>query len=295
MRDALVICTRHRPDDLRLCLETIAALTVRPDTVLIVDSSDDDRTRLIADEFGHAYIHTDPGLTRQRNIAVRTLPEQTEIVHFVDDDTLITPSYIEAIRREFADEAVGGVGGVMSNAPEPRPSLSARFFLLDSRRPGAVLSSGRNILATGIAEACDVQWLSGCAMSFRRRVLATEPFDEELGGYCMGEDVEYSLRVGRRWRLRVTPAAVLEHRTSPVNRMSPVRYSAAEMVARYRRVRRYGRRIDIAWFWWSAVGDLVIGAGGAVLRLQRSRLPRAAGVAMGCYYVLRGDHRLVTG
>ena len=79
--------------------------------------------------------------------------------------------------------------------------------MLDSPRTGRVLPSGRNPLVVDVLSVTEVDWLSGCSMSFRRAVFEMFSFNEELTGYGLGEDVEFSYRVHQRGRLLVTPDA----------------------------------------------------------------------------------------
>ncbi len=57
----------------------------------------------------------------------------------------------------------------------------------------------------------DVDCLSGCNMTFRKAVFSECCFDEWFTDYGIGEDVEFSYRVSRGWRLKVTPTAKLVH------------------------------------------------------------------------------------
>ena len=75
---SLVICTKNRCYDLKECLDSIARQTIFPEELIVVDSSTDRMTeQLIEDykkvlEFPIRYIHTEPGLTKQRNIGAKS-------------------------------------------------------------------------------------------------------------------------------------------------------------------------------------------------------------------------------
>jgi len=290
VNDALVICTRNRPDDVRSCLRSVEAQHELPAAVLVIDASDGDDTRAVAEEFEWVrYLRAAPGLTRQRNAAIRALGSDVELVHFVDDDVVLDERYVGEIRRAFAEADVGGVGGMIANAPQPRPYLLRRIFLLDSRRPGALLRSGRNILGTGLHDTADVDWLSGCCMSFRAEVLRAHAFDESMTGYALGEDVDYSIRVGHEHRLVISPFALVQHLSSPLNRLSIVQWSAGEVVARYARVRRYPDRFDLGSFWWSVLGEFFLAVAASAIHVRRSPLLRARAVALGCWRIARRE------
>lgn len=296
MKDAVVICTRDRPDDVRRCLESIFVQTELPSHVVVADSSVEYATEGVVRSFpGASHLRVEPGLTKQRNSAVASLPLGTEVVHFVDDDVLMDSDYLAAVKREFCDPSVVGVGGVVSNVPERKPRLLYRLFLLDSRRPGAVLRSGRNVIAAGVRQPTLVDWLSGCSMSFRIGVLLNHQFEESLTGYCFGEDVEYCLRVADQGALVVTPYARVEHRTSTINRYSALRWHSNEIVARYWRVRRFPVRMSRLAFWWSLAGQLMLPLAKSALLRQRSLLIPAYAVVAGSWTIFRRKGELVEG
>lgn len=77
---SVIICTRNRPDDLRVCLDSIATQTMMPWEWLIVDSSDIPLSEqrvfteyFLVDVFPNKeliYIHNKPGLIHQRNVGI---------------------------------------------------------------------------------------------------------------------------------------------------------------------------------------------------------------------------------
>ena len=149
---------------------------------------------------------TSPGLTRQRMVGVEALSADTEVVHFLDDDVVLEEGYFEAIEDCFAaDQLVLGVSPLAQSADRPPANWRGRFFLRDSNVGGRVLASGINVLPRPVLGVSEVQWLSGCGMSFRTSVFKFCRFDESLEGYCLGEDVDFSLElpVGRLLVARV--------------------------------------------------------------------------------------------
>jgi hypothetical protein len=60
-------------------------------------------------------------------------------------------------------------------------------------------------------ETVYVRWLGSGASVWRRSVFATEVFDEWFRGYSYLEDLDFSYRVGRRFRLAVVGGAGYEH------------------------------------------------------------------------------------
>lgn len=289
----VVICTRNRPDDLRDCLASLALQTRRADVVRVVDASDPDdaaRVRELADQHADLPVvltTAAPSTSAQRNLGVAA--STADVIHFLDDDTVLEPGYLAAILRPFeADQAdlaspsaVLGVGGQPTNLPEP-PSGGLRARLVPgSTRPGAVLPSGRGVLASGLAQTTEVDWLSGCAMSFRRAAIAAERFDEGQEGYVLGEDLDASYRIRQHGRLVVEPSARLEHRESPRNRWARRRWAQADVVNRRRRVASGTGAYSVRAFWTDGLAQLALWSIRACRPGARDARSMAAGIAAG--------------
>ena len=281
--DELIICTLNRPREVERCLASVTRQTRLPDLVRVVDASENSDTRSVVDRYAAGalsgrliYQAATPGLTTQRNAGIRA--GRSDIVHFVDDDTILDSCYVESILRQFSDDQLGevlGAGGLITNLHRHRVPITKRVFMLDSPRTGRVLPSGRNPVVVDVQSVTEVDWLSGCSMSFRRVVFEVFSFNEQFKGYGLGEDVEFSYRVRQRGRLLVTPEARIEHLQSPVNRMAMPPHTYDEIVNRARRVRARTGCLRMRWFWWSVTGQLLALGGAAALdrsALQRARL-----------------------
>ena len=283
--DAVVLCTRNRPHEVATCLATLVAQTEPPEQVVVVDSSDDDATQRVVDQLRATWpegsrldhVPSRPALTHQRVVGLARTRGQ--VVHFVDDDVELAPDYFAVVRRTFAaDDAIVGVGGFVVNGARRPVRRLDEWLGLDARVGGRVLPSGRNVpLRDPPPGPVDVEWLSGCAMSYRRAVLEREPPNEEFP--FEGEDVELSFRVGRHGRLVVTPAARVVHHESRANRVAGVPQVEAELTTRYRRVLANPGRLSERAFWVSAYAQLVKYALWGAVTLSRRRLDVARGTA----------------
>ncbi len=295
--DVLVLCTRNRPGEVRTCLETVRVQTRVPDRVLVVDSSDDDETAHIVAGFAEVWPmgsviehqRADRGLTAQRTAGIDATTE--EIVHFIDDDTVLEAGYFEGIVDAFAadgDARLGGVGGFVTDQPQHNFRRVDAWLGLDSASEGVVLRSGRNIrVYTEPREPIAVDWLSGCAMSFRRAAFATERPNLTLARGGNGEDVELSYRVRQHSGLIVTPRARMEHHESPVGRRSAEQLVRLELTSRYDRVRAGTGRLSRRAFWISAFGQLVWYGGKGLVTFSGERLAIARQTAAGIVEIRR--------
>ncbi len=260
LSDVVILCTRHRPDDVAGCLVTISAQTRLAPLVLVVDSSDDAATADVVVAAARQwpagskleYLHATPSLTHQRVVGIEHT--SSDVVHFVDDDVRLDPRCLESIMATFEADAthitgqarpILGVGAYMTGQG-PRASVKwiDRVAGLDSDSEGVVLPSGRNIaVTTEPSRTVDVDWLSGAMMSYRRAALALEAPDE-VGFPFEGEDVDLSFRIGGHGRLVVNPQARYEHLESQTNRVAGAAQAKAELCARLLRVANNSDRLS---------------------------------------------------
>ncbi len=226
---SLVICTIARPQEVRLTVESAFRQSILPAMVLVVDASG---TQAVSQALDSAQIpehlrerlirvNSEPGLPLQRNIGIaetinRGLNQNT-IVHFVDDDVILHHDYIKQISlvfTSFPDAVV--VGGKDLNRKPRRPALLGRVTLTDSRREGAILRSGFNVICENRKNITRVEWVSGLSQSFRLSQLGNTRFNEKIRFY--GEEVEMHVRCSQLGSIYWTPDAHLWHNTSRVGR-----------------------------------------------------------------------------
>ncbi len=291
MNDDLIICTRNRPDEVRACLGTVALQTHMPTCVVVVDSSESAATEEVVNEFVETWpeasalhhIGSAPATPRQRNVGIDATCN--EVVHFVDDDTVLEPGYVEAILDVFrGDESgeIGGVGGFITNQPRHRFSIVDEWLGMDSRREGVMLPSGRSTRLYSVpAEPVEVDWLSGCAMSFRRLVFERERPNSLRGTDRNGEDVDLSYRVRQHWHLVVTPRAQIHHLEVSEGRRSVEELAVVELVSRYERVLSGTGVLSRRAFWISVWGQFAWYVVKASVTLSPERLAIARATARG--------------
>jgi glycosyltransferase involved in cell wall biosynthesis len=207
LTSTIVICTRDRPDQLRVCLEAVARLKPPADAVLVVDNaSRSDEAISIAQAFATCYM-AEPiaGLSRARN---RGLSEcKTDIVAFLDDDSVPEEGWLGAIISAFEDAAVAVVTGrviapksglfTSRSAPEPILRLTKQDPLWFERATLGGLGSGNN-------------------MAFRKTACSGwTVFDERLGRgapFRIGEEnLAFGCILERGYTAVHTPAAVVVH------------------------------------------------------------------------------------
>ena len=293
-RHALVICTKDRPDELALALDSVAAQETLPTRVMVVDSSSGDGSAQLVARLAEGfptylvYVHSEPGLTRQRNVALTLTRDDAEIVHFIDDDAILAPDYLVRLLHTFATHPqASGVGGRITNLPEHQAHWWRILAGIDSTREGVVLPSGVNILSfTGNSER-EVDWLSGCSMSFRLASIADLEFDETRTGNGLGEDVDFCLRAQVRGPLIWNPRALVEHRQSPVNRDSSLRLQRAVVVSRWKMAQQDLGRVQRQRVITGALSDASILLGKGLWHRSRTSVRSSAAVVQGILDIAR--------
>lgn len=193
MRIHVAIATVGRPDHVCRTVDLMAGQQRPPDGIVVVavsraDVEGIDRVR------GHATVLlTERGLCRQRNRALAVLRDCADVVVFLDDDFVPAADYLARVEALFAAEpGVVGITGVLladgvrqgGITPEDAGSL------LDWQRPGT---------GTGALESRPA--LYGCNMAIRMVAARDLQFDENLPLYGWQEDVDFTVRLGRRGRL----------------------------------------------------------------------------------------------
>jgi GT2 family glycosyltransferase len=141
------------------------------------------------------------------------------------------------------------------------------------------------------AQPIAVDWLPGCAMSYRRAVFATERPNLDLGRDRNGEDVELSYRVRQHWGLVVTPHARMEHHESPRERRSREQLVTVELISRYERVRAGTGRLSMRAFWVSAFGQLAWYGAKGLVTFSGERLAIARHTATGIVAIARSRNQ----
>ncbi len=183
---SVVLCTRDRPEHLRRCLASLDALVDDDHELLVVDNHPTPTVDPDLLPAAARLVHEpEPGLDAARNRGAAEA--RGDVVAYIDDDCEADPHWLAALRRAFADDAVGLVTGRVRPASLEQPThrwfesyfgfdrgLVGRRFTPWDDRPWYPLWTG--LLGTG------------CNMAFRRTVLL------EAGGF--DERFDMGTRIG---------------------------------------------------------------------------------------------------
>lgn len=254
-----------RPKPLADLLASVRLQSMYPDEILIIDGSRNLETQTFLEAHPFQSLQyflvsdAERGLTRQRNFGITKVASDSEVICFLDDDTILEPQYFEEIIKAYSlfPEALG-VGGYIANEDEwelaqtdyqPKPEEyfydgwkkkdGSRFVLrkklgLDSdTKPGFLpeFSHGRSIgFLPPSGKIYDVEQLMGGVSSFRITVFKTFRFSTFFEGYGLYEDADFTLRLSKTGKLYVNTAARLGHYHDSSGR--PNQFSYGKMVVR---------------------------------------------------------------
>lgn len=208
------------------CIDSLKQQVIVPHEVIIVDASTNNLVEKFIIEnssFNFVYLKQRKGyLTHARNIGIHKATGN--IISFFDDDVILHRDYLKNILKAFKNDKkkrIGGMQGIITN--KKQFPLFFRvidyLFLLDSPIKGTVLVSGYNASPmVNIDKILPSSLLSGSNMSFRKEVFDFFNFNELIScsydstGYrFVGEDAEFSYRVGQKYILVTNPYAKVVH------------------------------------------------------------------------------------
>ncbi len=245
----VAVCTYKRADSLRRFLDSLAKQSRKPDELLLIDASRDSKTeRMLLNRSDHedlanavTYLRVsedDRGLTRQRNLALKLAA--FDVIAFFDDDVVLgidcVLSMEKALRENVSDTV--GVGAFDEARTQQLPfvwRIRRALGIVHTLKPGMYCRSGVSTPWNTLRPThglVEVDWVGGFAMMWITRLARRVRFCETFHGYAQGEDLHFSLRMGRQGKIYVVGAARLKHLPEPAGR--PNRYRLGYMELRNR-------------------------------------------------------------
>lgn len=231
MKISIAIPTRNRSKSLANLLVSILRQTRLPEEVLIVDDSDTDETAKLARDNYFVFLSSEiilkhlrgneenMSISAARNLGIAE--SSGEIIFLIDDDVILHKNYIEEILKIYEEYPMAkGVQGYIVNGVFA--FLNFGNFVLNAIkkifRLGHV-EKNKCTLRGGLTYpyspdgVIQCEWLHGTNMSFKKEVLASFRFDENLRKHSIGEDVELTSKIHKRYphSLFMNPRAKLFH------------------------------------------------------------------------------------
>jgi GT2 family glycosyltransferase len=209
---SIIIITRSRPFLLKHCLERVFDQSYPQKEVIVVDSSPDDESEPIVAQYPEAF---SVRLRGQRNNMPQARNEGMAVAHgdiiaFIDDDSMISFTWLQAMVDIYQDETVGAAGGRITRKPEPYCDQESGTPLMLVKSSGMVIAKGFDLLGETQVE---VDHLVGCNMSFRRKALQqVGGFDAQYTLTNVREETDIFIRLKKAsWRIMFVPAMSVKH------------------------------------------------------------------------------------
>lgn len=237
---SVIVPTKGRPHPLRECIASILRQDRLPEELIVIDQSPEPLVgnpvrETLSDKHAAVrwiYVHAPEirGLPQARNAGVAL--SGGDILLFLDD-VLLGPGYLRSVLKAFRElPDVGGVGGVVTPRLSRKHALLARGFLFGPFRGEREVILWQHRLWRRQAPIA-VQGLSGCNMSFRREIFHRHRFDERLEGQAVGEDLLFTYRVSRHYKLVLLPTAWVVHSCASSGRLDGARLKEAQALFYY--------------------------------------------------------------
>lgn len=212
----IIIATKDRPADLERMLKSVSAQDRIPERIVVVDGGTKTVEGLVK---GFPGLRIDylrlvpPSLTAQRNAGIRRLGKDVSVVAFFDDDVVLEDGCLRKMMDfwQGASPDTGGAGFNVMNVAPNRPTIFQKIFVVNDDIPGRILRSGFQSRIPPMEKTASVEWVVGCAMAWRADIFDEFLFDEWFAGYARYEEVDFSCRVGRKYKIFMVADARVRH------------------------------------------------------------------------------------
>jgi glycosyltransferase involved in cell wall biosynthesis len=187
MRISVIVPTYNEGSTVSRCLESIKKQTFKDYELVVVDGHSKDNTVEVAKRYTNRIVFDKgKGTPAARNVAVEQV--KSEIVVFIDGDTMIPENYLEVVDKSFK-KGVVGVGGPL--LPEEGSFADKIIFFIAAdmlRRLFSLFGSHH---------------FSGASCAYQRKAyLEAGGFREDLD---MLDDVEMSIRMSKFGKEKFEP------------------------------------------------------------------------------------------
>lgn len=292
---AFIVPTKDNPTDLQKLLESLQNQTHKIDQLMIVDGSDDP-IKYLVEQYNNLNIEYlrvyPPGLTKQRNAGIENINNNINLVGFLDDDVVLENDAIEKMLDfwESAADKIGGASFNILNIPSERSTMLTRLFFISGKQ-GSILKSGFNVILQPVLKDMFVQWLCGGATVWRREIFTIYRFDEWFAGCSYIEDLDFSFRVGQKYKLAVLAEPKLSHFMKTVTGNKNYYLEMANVINRYYFVKKH-RQFSLFLFFWALFGRIAFNLIKGTAERQKDRFYTALGSIHGLMLIVTKNNSI---
>jgi len=259
---AIIIPTYNRHEILRRLLSNLNRVGPCVDELIIVDASKEDLFLKENIEFSkkYKYFKSDiPSLTYQRNLGLENISKDINLICFLDDDVeILTDSF--KIMFNFWENVSEYIGGAAFNIIEGEKArrfwMFKQMFLMGDNQPGNVLISGYQTMMNNIRENIYTKWLPGGVTVWRKKIFNEFKYDESLKGYGFIEDLDFSYRVGKKYRLICIADARVKHEPHQMGKLNAKIFGYYQIINRFYFVTKH-KEFSRFLFLWASFGQII--------------------------------------
>lgn len=246
-------------------LYSIKKQELYPNEIIIIDGSLNNETKEILElnKFENLKYflvnESDRGLTRQRNYGITKINKTSDIVCFLDDDTVLEPDYFLNLLSTYQvyPDCLGVCGFITNETQwekvskdykpqnseyvfdgwkrkEPSRFIIRKKLRLDCNLPPGYIpkfSHGRSVgFLPPSGKTYKVQQFMGGVASYKQEIFDLQKFSNYFEGYGLYEDADFTSRLGKKGSLYVNTSARLAHYHDDSGR--PNKYNYGKMVVR---------------------------------------------------------------
>ncbi len=215
---SVLLPTLNRPDLIRRFLKSLEVQTRPPKEVVLVDQSDDEKTKEVFHNWNpinieKKYMHiVTKSLLLSRNAALDNCTN-TDLVCFLDDDLILKPDYCEHIIHAFENDTdekyAAGMGTIIGWEYKSKPFQT--IFFMPREGNGKFQPGGAPTYPHWKKEFTETEYVSGGITFYRKNILHNFRYDEKLVGYGYCDDFDIAYRLSRQYKLFFEPKAECIH------------------------------------------------------------------------------------
>jgi glycosyltransferase involved in cell wall biosynthesis len=298
-RLAYVVPTKDRPDDLRVLFNSLQKQTVFPHQLIIVDGSDPE-IKYVCDEYPDLPITYErcfpPSLAKQRNAGMARVRNDITLAGYLDDDLELDQDATEKMLQFWANAPVNTGGAAISirNQPLQKHSRLMRLFFLTGKNFGQMLPSGFAVYIPYMQEMLETQWLYGGATVWSREVIKSFDYDEWYAGHGYLEDVDFSFRVGLKYRLFVVGDSRCLHHSDQLVDSQQYVFGKQQIFNRIYFVRKI-KSFKRIYVYWAIFGTILMNLIAFIKARDNPHLDRVKGNLEGLYGAVKRDKSTIHG
>ncbi|MBN3040112.1 MAG: glycosyltransferase [Candidatus Omnitrophica bacterium] len=289
-----IVPTKGRYDLLSRLIESISKQDIKPDLLIVVDANTKESPGSINDRgLQLKYVYTGPNsLTEARNIGIKHIPDDFELVGYLDDDVILCEKAVEQMLKFWvnsSEKIAGAAFNIINERKSRRLWFLKILFLTGDKQPGNILPSGYQTLLDNLDKDTFTKWLPGGVTIWRKRIFNDFSFDEAIKNYGYIEDLDFSYRVSKDYKLIALKEPKLIHNPHPVKSSDSVGFGISEILNRFYFINKH-KEFSKILFYWASFGKFLENMAYGIFLPNSDYFKRSLGNLKGLKIILAGTN-----